>query len=160
MQKAQILTWIILAFALIGLADTAYLSALHFSGEVPVCTVTETCDVVLTSTYSTLVGIPVALLGLLYYVGVFALGLLAQVSRKEYMFEYLGMFSIVGLLASLYFIFLQAFVIEAWCQYCLLSAFTSSAIFALGIAVFAIIRQRKNSGVYTSSLSEQHTDNE
>ena len=121
-------------FALIGLADAAYLTAEHLSGNSVRCMVVSGCDEVLQSGYATVAGgVPVAAVGALAYFTVFSLATLAA-------FGYAGarrlLAPLVALmfLATLWFLYLQAFVIRAYCFYCLLSAAITTT---LALLVFA-----------------------
>ena len=58
--------------ALIGLGIAAYLTIVHYTGAAPACAIAHGCEVVQSSSYAKLAGIPVALLGLLGYVGILA----------------------------------------------------------------------------------------
>ncbi len=60
----------LLVLAVLGALISAYLTWTHFAGLVPVCTGSgEGCETVQSSRYATIVGIPVALLGLVAYGG-------------------------------------------------------------------------------------------
>jgi uncharacterized membrane protein len=119
--------------ALVGLADASYLTAEHLSGNSVRCMIVTGCDEVLQSSYSTVAaGVPVAAVGALAYFAVFSLSTLAA-------FGYPGarklLFPVVAVmfLATLWFLYLQAFVINAFCVYCLLSAAVTTT---LAILVF------------------------
>lgn len=115
-----------------GFLDSLYLVVSHYRNVSPVCGPLVGCDVVLTSPYATLIGgTPNALWGVLYYLFLFALG--AELCRKKDGALLLAAKAIaaLGALAHLYFIYLQAFVIRAWCPYCLLSAALTAAIVLL-----------------------------
>ncbi|MBI4119351.1 MAG: hypothetical protein HY456_00705, partial [Parcubacteria group bacterium] len=62
---------IILSF--IGLADSAYLTANHYSYAATTCLIVSGCDKVLASSYATIGTIPVAILGIVYYFLIIAL---------------------------------------------------------------------------------------
>ncbi len=53
---------IIIFFALIGFSVSLYLSVNHYMGYMVPCTITHGCEVVLTSKYSSILGIPVSVL--------------------------------------------------------------------------------------------------
>ena len=55
--------------AAVGLAIAGYLTIVHYAGGEPVCAIAHGCAVVQQSDYAELAGIPVALLGLVGYVG-------------------------------------------------------------------------------------------
>ena len=107
--------------SLIGLADAIYLTIEHLTGQSVRCTVISGCSEVLSSPYATVRGYPLALIGAVAYFAVFSLATLAAFSY-EYAGKLIGL--IVGLmfLTTLWLLYLQAFVIGHFCQFCLLSA--------------------------------------
>lgn len=134
MTKFQkIIIGIFLAVSIIGFVDALYLTIEHFRGVVPPCSILKGCEVVTTSSYSVVFGIPVALLGALYYVFFFIFSLAYFDSKKERILSLLSRFSIFGFLASLYFVYLQFFVLKALCIYCMMSATTSTLLFIVGM---------------------------
>ena len=120
--------------AAIGSADAIYLTIVHFMHIIPPCTIAG-CETVLTSAYSAIAGVPVALLGALYYVSVLVALVLYLDIKKPILLNYVIVVSSLGFLATLGFIYLQAFVIHAWCQYCLLSAATTTVLFIISIVM-------------------------
>lgn len=140
MPVKTIRTWVIVAIciaALIGFADATYLTVEHYIGGIPPCSPGFDCEKVTTSEYSQILGIPVALLGSLYYFVILLATLVYFDTRKK--FIALGVFAIapLGLVSAVWFTSLQIFVIKAFCPYCLLSAGTSTLIF-----IFAMIGYR------------------
>ena len=126
-----------LIIALIGFADATYLTIEHYQGRIPPCSITSGCEKVLTSSYSTLFGIPTSLLGDLYYV-VILIGLFAYFeSKSTKILKWTFLFTTVGFGFSLWFIYLQVFVIGSYCLYCLGSAATSTILFVTGMGVFS-----------------------
>lgn len=114
---------VLLTIALLtGLFDAIYLSAKHFSDGLVVCTVADGCNIVLESSWSTIFGIPVALFGVGYY----GLLLFCAVSywwwRDSIVLKVMLGVATVGILITLWFLYLQLEVINAVCEYCLLSA--------------------------------------
>ena len=107
--------------SLVGLADAIYLTVKHVTGGVVPCTLTGSCEQVLNSSYSAIAGIPLAALGALAYFTVFSLATLAAFNNAR---ARSFLFYVVGLMLafSLWLFILQAFVLHAFCQYCLLSA--------------------------------------
>ena len=125
----------IFVIALIGFADASYLTVEHFQGKIPPCSVVEGCERVLTSSYSVVAGIPVSLAGSIYYLLVL-IGLFAYFDTKnESILKWTLHLTALGFLASLAFLYLQAFVIHSYCLYCLGSIATSTAIFAIALFV-------------------------
>lgn len=127
----------VLAFVLVaalGLADSIYLTVEHYLNAIPPCTFSN-CEIVLTSKYSSVFGVPVSLLGAIYYALVTVLSVLYLQSHSESRNRYLitaFLLTHLGLVASLYFTFIQGFVIGSWCPYCLLSAVTSTTLWLMG----------------------------
>lgn len=87
---------------------------------------TFNCDVVNRSAYSAVAGIPVALIGLLAYLGILGLAMF-QPEKPETpaLVLFLG---IAGLLVSLYLTYVEASILRTWCVLCLASLFSISGI--------------------------------
>ena len=116
-------------FSFLGLVDASYLAAKHYTGTIPPCSIVKGCEAVTTSQYATVGGVSVALLGAIYYLAVLVLSIAIIDTKSDRLKKFLAGFSVIGLLASIWFISLQLFVIKALCLYCLVSAFSSAAIF-------------------------------
>ena len=101
-----------------GLAIALYLTLVHYEGGDPVCGLGGDCEKVQTSTYAELAGVPVALLGLLTYVGVLlALLLPGEAARLATV----GL-AWVGAGFSGYLTYRELFTIDAICPWCVASA--------------------------------------
>jgi len=117
-------TMIATALALAGIAIAAYLTWVHYEGISPVCT-TGGCERVQASTYAEIGPIPVALLGLIGYVLILAsLPVGGEVGRALTF-----MLTLAGFAFSLYLTYLEVFVIDALCQWCLASAVVMTLLF-------------------------------
>ncbi|MBI2590060.1 vitamin K epoxide reductase family protein [Candidatus Berkelbacteria bacterium] len=127
-MKNRILTFVGSLLCLLGFADALYLTIKHYQGIVPICSLTEGCDEVLTSSYATLGDVPIALFGTLYYLALLVfLHLPTRVSR--------GLFFVLvslGLFASLGLTYLQFGVLQAICVYCLGSAMITFSLWIIG----------------------------
>ena len=119
--------------ALAGLADATYLSVQALTGETLSCGGSPDCFRVLGSSYARVAGIPVAMLGALAYFSVFAF---ATFAAFGYARARTLLISIVGamFLATLWFLYVQAFVLHAYCRYCLFSAAITFLLAGLMIA--------------------------
>ncbi|MCR4322736.1 MAG: vitamin K epoxide reductase family protein [Candidatus Azambacteria bacterium] len=126
----------------IGLLDAAYLTAKHYQGGIPPCTI-HGCETVLTSAQSEVAGIPIALFGALYYGMILLLSFTYILRKKELFMRCVAYLTPAGFIASAYFVYLQLFVIKAICIYCMASATTSTILFILGI--YVIIKTRRPS---------------
>lgn len=141
-------TVLLVIFALVGFSDATYLTIDHYSNIAPPCFV-GSCEYVLTSAYSTVAGIPVSIFGVVYYlfilIALFAFinAAIDPVTGKKSgrAYHMAIMATPIGFLASLYFFIIQAFVLHHYCQYCLLSASTSTILFI--IAIYLFLRRKK-----------------
>ncbi|OHA88401.1 MAG: hypothetical protein A2653_02435 [Candidatus Zambryskibacteria bacterium RIFCSPHIGHO2_01_FULL_43_25] len=136
-QKRIIIFIIILAF--IGFVDSLYLSANSILGITPPCFITEGCDVVTTSKYSTILGIPMALVGAVYYLFLFLASLFILEKRHMAVKQAIAAISGFGFVFSLWLVYAQIFLIEAICTYCMISAITTTLIF---ISSVFLLKQR------------------
>ncbi len=133
LRKTNYLAIAITCIALIGFADASYLTFTHYSGISPACSVIEGCEEVTTSAYSSVFGIPVALGGALFYLTMMLLSVMTIESKKQCPLKIAGYLSPAGFLASVWFVYLQIYVIEAICVYCMGSAISSTLLFILGM---------------------------
>lgn len=123
----------LIALACIGIADTLYLSYNEFMNTTPSCLL-EGCDVVLAHPLSEFLGIPLGYWGLVYYVYMLGLVVLLAIDPRSKALR-LGTLAYagVGLLCSAAFIYIQAAIIGAFCQYCLLSAAVTVGLFGVAL---------------------------
>jgi uncharacterized membrane protein len=122
-----------LILSIIGVLDASYLTWSHFQGGDVGCFLVEGCNVVLESGYALIFGIPVSLLGLMYYSLIFIGIIFYNFSRKASLIKNISIFTVVGFLASIWFLYLQAFILKEYCSYCLVSALASILLFLLGV---------------------------
>ena len=118
--------------SLIGLADALYLTVEHVTGQSVQCTIISGCSEVLSSKYAVVAGVPLAAIGAAAYFSVFSLATLAAFG---YGFAKTALPMLVGamFLVSLWLVYLQAFVIREFCQYCVLSAAVTTALLVVVI---------------------------
>lgn len=121
---------IVLSFVGIGLAS--YLTYVHYSGTQVVCT-SDACELVQTSVYSKLAGIPVALLGLIGYVGIFISAVLPE--REETRLTTLGL-TAVGFGFSAYLTGRELFSLHQICEWCVSSASIMTILMLLSVHRF------------------------
>ena len=116
--------------SLLGLADALYLTIEHVTGQSVRCTILAGCSAVLSSPYAVVAGIPLATVGAAAYFTVFSLVILTLFG---YGIAGKLLLPVVGamFLVSLWLIYLQAFVIREFCQYCLLSALITTTLLVL-----------------------------
>jgi len=125
----------VLLIALLGFADASYLTIEHYKNVIPPCT-TSGCETVLTSSFSTIGGVPVSLLGAIYYLAI-AIGAFAYIEGKRHkIFRAALILPIIGFAVSVVLVSIMGFVIHAWCQYCLVSATLSTILFVLTLLIW------------------------
>lgn len=125
----------ILVLSFLGYLDALYLSLAHFRNVTVNCSVTHGCEQVLHSRYSSVLGIPVATLGVAFYVVAFYLTVATITNPVNLCCRLLKLLACLGLLASVLLFVTQAVVIQAYCQYCIASSIASVGIFLLSLGV-------------------------
>ena len=139
-EQRRGMAWLPLAaafVALLGVADSIYLTVHHYTATPVPCSVVEGCETVLTSAYAQIAGIPLAVFGAAAYFTAFSLAILAAFGDRR-MWTFFGIVVVLMGLFTSWLIYLQAFVIGAFCQFCLLSAATTFTLLILyGISRFA-----------------------
>ena len=119
---SDLLRWgALAALAMAGMGVAAYLAYSHYADQTIMCAGLSGCDAVENSEYSTLVGIPVGLLGTLFCAGLLAL-VLARVARLPLTEEWapLAAFSmtLAGVAFMAYLTYIELFVVEDICIWC------------------------------------------
>jgi len=121
------------ALALVGLGLAGYLLAVRLLGGVPVCGPVHGCDTVAASEYATVFGLPVALFGVGFSVVLSAATLIwwRRADRRA-LYAVYGL-GLAGIIAAAYLTYLELFVIEAICIYCVSYAVTIVAGWILAV---------------------------
>ena len=125
------------AVALCGLADAVYLTIHHYTGKQVPCSIIEGCEQVLTSQYAEIYGVPLAIFGAFAYFTAFSLAILAAFGNRL-MWTLFGVQVVLMTIFTVWLIYLQGFVIGAFCQFCLISALITLTLFTL----FLVSRQK------------------
>lgn len=110
--------WALTGVAYAGFVISAYLTFVHYRGYVSPCYVVRGCEAVQTSKYSVLLGVPVALLGALFFGLMFYLGIGLLTSSRVRLVQAYKVLAFVGALAIIPLFLLQAIVLKAFCTYC------------------------------------------
>jgi uncharacterized membrane protein len=130
------LPWLTLGLAVAGLGVAAYLTVEHFTASTTLAcpeTSTVNCQKVTTSAQSAFLGIPVAVLGVLYFLGILPL-LLPAAWRSQHRWLRLTRLgaAAAGVVFALYLVYAELFVINAICLWC-------TAVHVLAFALFTVI---------------------
>src|SRR3989338_6874072 len=102
--------------------------------EVLVCPLKANCDTVIHSDYSKFLGVPVEILGILYY-GLIAVSyglfiVLPETATSSTLF-FVHSASALAFIFSIYLTLVQAFALKNWCTWCIVSAVISASIFLI-----------------------------
>lgn len=126
--------------SLAGLADSIYLTVTHLTGENAACFASSGCSEVLSSAYASVGSIPLASFGVLGYFAAFSLAILAVFGYSRAR-TFLAMVVAGMLAATLWLLYVQAFVLNAFCDFCLLSAAFTVSLSAIITAVYLLERR-------------------
>lgn len=144
LKNNRILIYATLLFGFLGFLDAVYLTILHYKNAIPPCTVTNGCETVLTSSFSTIYGVPIALLGAGFYISVIAVSLLLLTNPKALFYKLLYLLADAGFIVSAILIYIQFGILKAYCQYCLFSEVLSLGIFVAAILIYKNLKKKKN----------------
>jgi uncharacterized membrane protein len=115
---------LLFAVAIAGLLVSGYLFITYTSGGPITCGLGHGCDTVRASEYASFFGVPTPVYGLVFYL-LLAIGVIIRWQRG------LLLLTTGGLVVSAYLTYLEAFVVEAWCTWCVASAVITIAAFVL-----------------------------
>ncbi len=119
---------------LVGVGIATYLAYVEITHVEALCGPIGECNIVQTSSYALMLGIPVAVLGVVYYLAVGALWLGQTYLRGRWAnLTKLGLLGLTlfGVLFSIYLTLLELFVVRAICSWCLGSAVTATILMLL-----------------------------
>ena len=125
--------WIARVLALVGFADAAYLTATHYAGSSVFCGASGGCETVLSSEFATLGPVPIALIGAVYYGLASLLAWTPGASWSRTTAGILAVHTGLAFAISAVLFGIQAFQLQAWCRFCLVSAAITTFLFATSI---------------------------
>lgn len=126
--------------AAIGWAVSIFLTGVHF-WVLPLPTgfdVTGTPWAVMTSDFAYVLGIPLALMGAIYYLSVLLLSGMWFHTRHPLILKVLTPMTVIGVMSSAVFVYLQLFVIGAICPFCMVSAVATTILLTLELVMLRI----------------------
>ncbi|MEN6480774.1 MAG: vitamin K epoxide reductase family protein [Anaerolineaceae bacterium] len=139
MKSRNKLNVIALIISLIGMIDSAYLAVIKLTNNRNLCLPgLGDCWTVNNSQYSEIFGIPLSFFGFVAYLSIFLLLTLEIKSTfwLKYSVIFTFVFSLSGVIISIYLTYLQFFVIKALCPFCLFSACTMTTLFVISLIRF------------------------
>jgi len=134
-KTGKFIWWASIVLSVLGAADAIYLLVLKLTQNEVMCVGNHGCITVNNSIYSEVYGIPVSVFGLMGYLAILAVLLLElrwKFATQNGPLAIFGM-TIVGVLFSAYLTYLEAFVIHAYCPFCIVSAILMTILFVLAI---------------------------
>jgi uncharacterized membrane protein len=137
MTRAPYLIVLVL-LAFVGIADSVYLAESAMTDTALVCDISgfDGCNVVAQSPYAHLFEIPLGVYGVVFYFALLLLLGLVKYAPRRLWYQLLMGVSAVGVIASLYFLAIQFFLIQATCIYCLVSALVTFVTFPLTVLLY------------------------
>lgn len=121
----------LLVLTALGIVLASYLTYIHYAGIKPLCGRNGGgCEIVQTSEYSKLVGVPVALIGLLGYIAILG-SLLVPESETSRLATVA--FTVIGFGFSAYLTYRELFSIHHICEYCVSSAVIVTILMCLSV---------------------------
>lgn len=132
-MKGKKLLLILVFLSILAIADTAYLLYLHNNIDLTgFCAEGSAfdCNLVNQSSYAEFFGIPVALLGLIYYIAFFLITLLFYLGydlramckkiKRRHQYWVIIIIPLIGTLFALRLTYIETFILHAWCPFCLI----------------------------------------
>ncbi len=142
-KKATFAPYLMLLFALIGIADAFYDSYAIYNSNMLWCPQTiDGCNTVANSPYARIFDVPLGYFGLIFYLYMFALAALLAFDPFSRGLR-LGalLYTAIGASSSIYFIYIEFALIHAFCIYCLISAAVTFLLLIAALAHFRATRR-------------------
>jgi len=128
-SRRDLLAIAIAVVSVLGLGVAGYLAYVHYSGSEIACSIAHGCEKVQKSDYAKFLGIPLPVLGLFGYLSI----LVSLLLRSEIGKMLTAFLSLFGFGFSLYLTYLELFVIDAICQWCVTSAVLMTVVMVLAL---------------------------
>ena len=128
--------WFLLGASYAGFVIALYLTFVHYRGYVSPCYVVSGCEQVQTSRFSVVVGIPVALLGTVFFAVMFYLGIGLLTRSSAWLVLAYKVLAFVGALAVIPLFLLQAISLRAFCSYCVA---TEAIMLSMWVVSFLLV---------------------
>ena len=137
--------------AVAGLVDSIYLTVTHLTGEDVTCIASSGCSEVLSSAYASVGSIPLGAFGVLGYFIAFSLATLAAFGYARALI--LLRVVVAGMLATtLWLLYVQAFVLHAFCDFCLLSAGLTLSLSTIAVIGYFVERKHRVAAEHAPTL--------
>jgi uncharacterized membrane protein len=134
-EKGQGWLWAPICLSPLGVLVAGYLSVKRFTGGSLVCSRWAQCDVVNNSLYAKFYGVPVAFIGLAGYLVLLVLAIATLQSDGSVRRRLVGLsflLSLGGLAFSAYLTYIELYVIQAVCSWCVSSVIIITLLTIVG----------------------------
>lgn len=157
-----VIALLIIIVSILGIFDAGFITYEKMLGVVPPCQPGFACAKVLESPWAYIGPIPLSVYGLVYYFVVLIIGSLyfmqydlklitkkilpesqnkyAKQLKKYNTQQWMMGLTTFGFFFSLYLLSIMAFIIQGWCLYCLISAFTCIVLFILNLGLRQVVK--------------------
>lgn len=148
-NNIRLISSIGLALCLLGIADTTYLTIAHYATKVVLACPTTgfiNCAKVTSSSYSEVFGIPAAVLGLAFFLGMTILQLpMLWRSKNKLVRNIRLIYSVIGLLTVFWFVYVEFHRLNAICLYCTAVHILTFSLFVTTVIGTSIIATNSHS---------------
>lgn len=143
MKKIKPVIILMLVLSIIGLLVSVYLTATHYAGTTPECSLIAGCETVTTSSYSAIENVPISVFGILFFsAALLVSGMFLHTHHKRFL-HLLTAFLAVGAAISLILFYIQIFILDAICMYCVIVDSITIVLFVLVLIAQKLTSQRK-----------------
>jgi uncharacterized membrane protein len=133
-NKVPLAVYVMVALALIGIADASYVAQSTYTGRPLWCPIIDGCNTVANSPYARIIGVPLSYFGLVFYLGMLALAALLVVRPFSRALRVSAvLYAAIGVGSSIYFMYVQLSFIQAVCIYCLVSGITTLVLLVAAV---------------------------
>lgn len=144
LANPQIWLRMVFIFSLLGLIVAGYLWYQYQQPSAIGCNFGGGCEQVRNSDFSALFGVDLPIWGMLFYLGLCMIVFAREVNllpRSDKLFNFLiPLYTIWGVIFSAYLTYLEVFVIQAICQWCVVSALLTLICFVCA-AVYWVLNK-------------------
>jgi uncharacterized membrane protein len=144
-KKTLLAPYLMMALALIGVVDAFYDSYMIYTDQLLWCPPPiDGCNIVASSPYARIVGVPLGYFGLVFYLYMFGLAALLACDPLSRGLRLGALFYAgLGMSFSIYFMYVQFTFIHAFCIYCVISAVLTLLLLAAALAHFRATLTRR-----------------
>jgi len=141
-RPGRLLLVVAALLSIAGVSVAAYLTVVHYAHQPIACSSIGDCELVNSSKYADLAGVPVALLGVLSYVAIFLFVAVALIRHFDELILAAWGVAFAGFAFSMYLTYVELRVLDAICVYCVASAAIMTATFVALSAYLWLARKQ------------------